>query len=236
MNGLKQVEAFWEKVCFDPHYEPSGRFRTYRDLVFEGMLEVVQNICPVTRSILSDEEIKKLFWDFLLASPPQSPVLRNLPWEVSQFLRRQGHPLLEEYPWLGELMEYEFLEIEVRFAEEGTGVVPPGAVALNPAHALGEYTWPVHFIDAKNHDVRVLPRGEFYLFLWRDPQSLEVKFMELNNLVAALIRQLKQGPMNIENLLEQTAKEVGIPLSGEYFQEGQSLIVDFLTQGILNRA
>jgi hypothetical protein len=233
MNGLKDVEAFWEKVCFDPHYQPEGRFQTYRDLVFEGMLEVVQNICPITRSILSDDELKKLFWDFLLASPPQSPVLRRLPWEVSQFLRKRNHPLLEKYPWLGELMEYEYLEIQVRFAEDIEKILAEGTISLQPAHALGEFTWPVHFIGRDRHDPRSLPRGKYYLLLWRDPASLEVKFMEINLLVAAMVKALGQGARTPEDLLETLAKQIGIPLSAGYLQEGRNLIRGFISQGIL---
>lgn len=236
MTRLGEVEAFWERVCFDPQYIPTGRFKTYRDLVFEGMIEVVQNICPVIHSILSEAELKKLFWDFLLASPPQSPVLRELPWEVSQFLRNHPYPLLEKYPWLGELMEYEYLEIQVRFAEEREDKSPTGTVSLNPAHALGEYTWPVHFISRENHDPARLPRGNFFLLLWRDPISLEVKFMEVNLLVAAMLKILANGPQSPEALLEAIAKEVGIPRSDEYLQEGRELIQNFISQGILRES
>ena len=233
MTRLAEVEAFWEKVCFDPHYQPTGRFQAYRDLVFEGMFEVIQNICPIVRSILSDEELKKLFWDFLLASPPQSPVLRRLPWELSQFLRKNRHPLLEKFPWLGELMEYEYLEIQVRFAEEEKGNTAPEKITLNPAHALGEYTWPVHFISDTHCDAKALPRGKYFLFLWREPKNLEVRFLEVNALVAAMLRNLQQGPQSPKDLLGKIALELGLPLSEEYLQEGQALIADFIAQGLL---
>jgi hypothetical protein len=236
MTRLAEVEAFWEKVCFDPQYQPEGRFQTYRDLVFEGMFEVIQSICPVIRSILSDEELKKLFWDFLLSSPPQSPVLRRLPWELSQFLQNGNHPLLKKYPWLGELMEYEYLEIQVRFAEEDEGPVPAGRVRLNHAHALGKYTWPVHFISEQHHDMKKLPRGNYYLFLWRDPKTFEVRFLESNALVAAMVKKLRSGSQDPEKLLHAIAKEVGIPVSDEYLREGHALIQDFIAQGLLRRS
>lgn len=232
MSTLRAVEAFWEKVCFDPDFQPEGRFQIYRDLVFEGMLEVMHNLCPVICGILGAEEIQSLFWDFLSKVGPQSVVLRQLPWEVSQFLRKGGHPFLEKYPWLGELMEYEYLEIRVRFAEDVHWNPAPGSVALNQAHALGEYTWPVHFISEKRHDPRELPRGDYFIFLWRDPQSLEVKFMEVNALVAGMLRRLERGPLNREILLKETGRDLGIDPSDEYLQEGRHLVKVFTEQGI----
>jgi hypothetical protein len=163
-------------------------------------------------------------------------VLRRLPWEVSQFLRDGKHPLLEKYPWLGELMEYEYLEIQVRFAEENEDKPPPGMIALHPAHALGEFTWPVHFISEKNHDAAALPRGNFYLLLWRDGASLEVKFMEVNLMVAAMVRALGQGAQTPEILLDAIAKQVGFPRSDEFLREGRDLIRNFTAQGILRAA
>ena len=233
MSSLQEVEAFWEKVCFDPNYQPEGRYQTYRELVFEGMLDVLQSICPVARGILSDEEWKQILWYFLKNSPPKSVVIRQLPYEASKYLRSQEHPFSEKYPWLGELMEYEYLEVKVRFAPEDEGRTPPGTLRLNPAHALGEYTWPVHFISEERYDPQELPRSDFFLFLWREPKELDVKFMEINPLVAALIHRLKQGPQESEGLLQAVAQDMGIEVSEEYLSEGRGLLKNFVKEGIL---
>lgn len=230
---LSQVETFWSQVCFDPDFKPEGRFQTYRELVFEGMLDVLQNICPVARGILSEEEWKQIFWDFLRKAPPQSVVLRRLPFEASQYLKANTHPLSKRYPWLGELMEYEYLEVGLRFAEEDQGSTPDGKIRLNPAHALGIYTWPVHFISEKNYDPNQLPRGEYSLLLWRHPESLEIKFMEINPLVRVLVQILESGPQKPDGLLRSVAQQMELEANSEYLTEGKELLENFSKKGIL---
>lgn len=231
--SLKEVEGFWSKVCFDPNYEPEGRYQTYRSLVFESMLDVLQNICPVARGILSEDEWKQVFWDFLRKAPPKSVVLRKLPYEASQYLKANPHPLSDRYPWLGELMEYEYLEVELRFAPEDHEKTPPGKLRLNPASALGLYTWPVHYISEDKHDPSTLPQAQYALFLWRHPESLEISFMEINPLVMALIQELQKAPQAPQDLLEKVGELMEIETSEAYFAEGQSLLENFKQKAIL---
>lgn len=233
MTSLADVETLWEKVCFDPDYQPEGRYQTYRDLVYEGMLDVLQSVCPVACEILRPAEWQQIFWEFLRKAPPKSVVIRQLPYEASQYLKSHEHCLSNRYPWLGELMEYEYLEVGVRFAEEFNLARASGQVSINPAHALAHYTWPVHYISGENFDPETLPRGEYYLFLWRDPESLEVHFMEVNSVVAVLFEQLKIQPQSVEKLLHQVAKQMEIEVSEAYLAEGNQLIEDLLDKGIL---
>ncbi len=233
MSSLKEIEAFWEKVCFDPNYQPEGRYQTYRELVFSGMLDVLQSICPVARGILSDGDWQQVLQEFLREAPPRSVVIRQLPFEASQYLKDHDHVLSETYPWLGELMEYEYLEVGVRFAPEVQVTGPKDSLSLNPAHALGAYTWPVHFISETRHDPDKLPRAEYFLFLWREPESLEVKFMEINPLVAAVFRHLQNGPLNEISLLQQVADEMEIEPGTEYLEEGKALLKGLADKGIV---
>ena len=233
MSSLKEIEAHWERVCFDPNYQPEGRYQTYRELVFSGMLDVLQSICPVARGILTEEEWQRVLHEFLRKAPPRSVVIRQLPFEASQYLKSHSHCLSESYPWLGELMEYEYLEVAVRFAPEQSSVGPAGTWSLNPAHALGQYTWPVHFISETRHNPESLPRGEYFLFLWRHPESLQVKFMEVNPLVAALFRTLQSGPAEEGALLIQVARSVGLQPNPEYLAEGADLLKGLADKGIV---
>lgn len=233
MSSLKDIEAHWEKVCFDPQFQPEGRYQTYRNLVFSGMLDVLQSICPVARGILSDAECRVVMQEVLLKAPPQSVVIRQLPYEASQYLKTHPHELSEKYPWLGELMEYEYLEVGVRFAPESCPEGPRGSLSLNPAHALAQYSWPVHFISETHFDPEKLPQGRYYLFLWRHPETLEVKFMEVNPLVAALFQVLEQGPLGETPLLSQVAELMELEPSEEYLSEGRELLKDMVSKGIL---
>jgi len=233
MSDLNQVESFWSKVCFDREFQPQGRFQVYRELVTERFVDVLHSVCPVAKSILSEGEWWDLVWDFLKHQPIQNVILRELPWEVSQYLKSHSHPLQGKYPYLGELIEYEFLELRAVFAPEDTGETPAGKVRLNPAHSLAKYRWPVHFISEELSDPEKIPQGEFHLLIWRDPESLDVEFMELNPLSAALIEILKGESASEKALLEKLAKEQEIPVSQEYLSEGATLIAELREKKIL---
>lgn len=230
---LEQTEKFWAKICFDGGYKPKGRYQVYRELVTERMLDTLKNISPVARGLLSDKEWWSLLWAFLKKSPPKSEILRELAGEFSQFLKTRRHPLFKKYPYLGELLEYEYLEIEMRFAPEDRAKTPAGKVRINPAHLLKTYVWPVHFIGENFRDPKKMPRGEYHLLLWRDPESLDVKFMEVNGLVASLLRGLEKGPKAALPLLKAVAKAQGIGIGPEYLAEGRSLLQSLMEKRIL---
>ncbi|MFO1462513.1 MAG: putative DNA-binding domain-containing protein [bacterium] len=233
LETLRQSEAFWAAICFDGKFKPKGRYQVYRELVTERLMQTLQNISPVARALLSEREWWRLLWDYLKNSPPKSEILRELAWELSQYLKSHRHPLQKKYPYLGELLEYEYLEIAMRFAPEDQGKAQRGKLRLNPAHVLATYCWPVHFISEEFRDPKKLPQGEYHLLLWREPDSLEVKFMELNSLVVALVRRLERGPCSPDALLKSVAKAHAIKPDAEYLKEGRALLADLGVKKIL---
>jgi uncharacterized protein len=233
MNSLQKAEGLWAKVCFDPKFQPRGRYNTYRNLIVNGLLDSVKGICPVTRSILSEKEWDKVFWAFLKNSTMRSVILRDVAFEFADYLKSHRHPLLKKYPYLGELIEYEAMEIKLRFAPEDEGKTSSGKLRLNPAHALVKYPWPVHFISEEFCNPKKLPRGEYYLLLWRELESLDVKFMEVNALVASLIQCLEGGEKSAVALLHALAKQHGIQANKEFLSEGEALIQELIAKDIL---
>lgn len=234
MSTLRESETFWSQVCFDRNYRPEGRYQVYRELVTERMFDVLKSVCPVAYGILGDDRLWDLLWDYLRDDPPQCEILRELPRLVSAYLRRGKHPLLAEFPYLGELMEYEFLEVRmIFFPEESGDEAEEGKLRLNPAHVLADYEWPVHFIGEEFSDAAKIPRGRFHLLLWREPKSLEVEFMEVNPLVASLIRRLETGDGKPADLLADLAAEHGISDSDEFAAEGSALLEELRQKGIL---
>src|SRR5204862_2626431 len=119
-----------------------------------------------------------------------------------------------------------YLEIAMRFAPEDRGKTERGKLRLNPAHVLATYVWPVHFISEEFKDPKRMPRGQYRLLLWREPDTLEVKFMEVNSLVASLIQRLKRKQEKAAALLPALAKANGLMASPEFLSEGRALLAD----------
>jgi len=232
MSGLSQTENFWAKVCFEPRFKPQGRYQLYRELVSDRMLQVLQNVCPVANEILTEAEWQKILGEYLKKSPPQSEILRDLPYEFSAWLKSHRHGLSKKFPYLGELVEYEAMEVKVNFLPDDAEKTPRGKLRLNPAHFLGHYRWPVHFLSADFHDIKKIPRGAYHLLLWRDSAD-NVNFMEVNALVASLIRELETGPKKLVELLKTIAAQNGIPAGEEFISEGKALMADLEEKEIL---
>ena len=87
--------------------------------------------------------------------------------------------------------------------------------------------------DRDFRDPKKMPRGDYHLLLWRDPQSLEVKFMEVNALVAGLLRRLEKGPAGAGPLLKAAAKAHRIHASAEFLAEGRGLLQSLQEKRIL---
>ena len=223
---LQETENFWAKICFDGKFRPKGRYQVYRELVTERLVQTLQNISPVARAFLTEEEWWKILWDFLKKAKLNSEILREAAWELSQYLKTRPHPLKKKYPYLGELLEYEYLEIAMRFAPEDEGKTERGKLRLNPAHVLATYAWPVHFISEEFKDPKRIPRGQYHLLLWREPDTLEVKFMEVNPLVASLIQKLERKQAKPAELLTALAKANDLKASPEFISEGRALLAD----------
>lgn len=233
MKSLAEIENFWAQICRNPEYPAVGRFKTYRHLVKSGFLDVLKNLNPVANELLSDGEWEVLYWDFVQKAPPQSSILRQLPQEFAEYLKTRAHPLVERYPYLGELIEYEYLEVAVRYGLNPPEKMKPAWLYLNPAHALRAYHWPVHFIDKNNSEPQNLPQGKYYLFLWRHSKNYEVKFMEVNPLVASLLEALVEKPFLRPALIQRVAKEHQILLSENFIKEAQILIESLIEKNIL---
>lgn len=232
-SSLQQAEQLWNRVCFDPLYQPKGRYRTYRDLIVWGMEDAARGVCPVARSILSETEWHRVFLEFLKKTPPQSHQLRDVAFEFADFLKAGGHCLAKKYPYLGELVDYEVAEIKLRFAPELPVKKMRGSLSVNPVHYLGAYRWPVHFIREDFKNPKEIPTGDYRLLLWRDSVNLEIHFLEINPLAATLLEVLQRKPSPLKSLLRAVAKRHGLAASVEFFSEGANLVRDFTEKGMI---
>ncbi|MCE9626137.1 MAG: hypothetical protein K8R69_11930, partial [Deltaproteobacteria bacterium] len=106
------------------------------------------------------------------------------------------------------------------------GKTERGKLRLNPAHVLATYVWPVHFISEEFKDPKQLPRGQYHLLLWREPDTLDVKFMEVNPLVASLIQRLERKQAKPAELLPAIARANALKASPEFLAEGRALLAD----------
>lgn len=188
------------------------RFEVYRRHVAFGLLSEVALDFPVIRSLVSDDEWNEFLNDFTAKRLRRSPIAHDVSEEFAVYLQKKYHgPLLKKYPYLPELAHYEFLElkllfdrnrplpkdVEKRFPQDLQNWAP----VLNPNRALRTYRWPVHYVSADYCSPRQVRPGRYSLLVYRDPESLAVRFVEPNALTADLIRSMATGRSSLARIL-----------------------------------
>jgi hypothetical protein len=87
------------------------RMQVYRELLFNNVCSFINLVYPVARSLLPEQQWQQLLTDFFRESQNQSPLYNDISLQFREFLTEKQHPILFEYPWLAELLQYEWLEL-----------------------------------------------------------------------------------------------------------------------------
>ncbi|GAC1352759.1 MAG: hypothetical protein NVS3B20_21060 [Polyangiales bacterium] len=221
----------------------TDRFRVYRRMARRRLRDTIHNSFPRLVAILSDR-FDPILERFFEQAPPKSPYIRDVPGEFAHFLGRSDvlqtesarlppSPLLPSLPpWVAELARYEWALLDTAYIaeEEGAQAVRVGELSmdfpavLTPAHRLLRLHWSVHRLTADIDRSAVVEAGrgahqareDFALCLYRDPDSHEVRALELTPLAASLLEEVARS--------EALAREVARNQSDSTAPRGTPLV------------
>jgi hypothetical protein len=164
------------------------RLMAYRELARQGLQEPLEDLFPVTRSLL-EEAWPPCVDAFLEARRIASPHYRDIGPAFLGWLVETGWGA-ERWPFLGELAHFEILEVLVaRYPDlpGPGGLAPePGAdrsLVLDPAAQVVAYTHAVHRATVA---FPVPPAVPAWILAYRDGEG-EARFLELTEATAALL-------------------------------------------------
>ncbi|HEX5037276.1 MAG TPA: putative DNA-binding domain-containing protein [bacterium] len=229
---------------------PFERLETYRKHVSIGLLGGIESAFPVLRSLVSQDEWNGLLNEFYLKRLTRSPIARQIFREFSNYLQKKYRgPLLKRLPYLKELAEYENLDIRILYdvdrpvegplaadwhaaaktPEELLSLVP----VLNPHQALRVYAWPVHRICKGFSTAKQVKPGRVALLVYRDPETLSVRFLESNPLVADLVGRMTKGEKTVGAILEALLKKHKPADPAAFVREGIGAIDVLKDKGVV---
>lgn len=211
----------------------------YRRLVFNIMEDMLESAYPITRNFLSDDEWRNLVHDFVVNHPCQSPQVWYMPGEFEQYFAGIKHPLQQKYPFINDLLKFEWLEVELFMMQDQEmplaveGNINKDCLVLNPEHKILSLSYPVHFknpnkISANDH-------RQYFLLGYRNRQG-HIQFTDLAPALLFMLESLKQQPKTIKQLLKEFQQVHNIHITGNdqetilvFFQElhKQELILGF---------
>lgn len=199
----------------------------YRRLVYNIVDDMLENAYPLTHELLSAKEWKSAVNEFFTNHPCQSPQVWYMPKEFYGYLTDSKHPLLNKYPFLKELIWFEWVELELFMMEDKKaeyttiGDILFSRLILNPEHQLLSFQYPVHHKNARY--ITVTDQSNYFVIAHRNTNGV-VAFTDMSPALVRIIEYLAEAPLSLKELFEQFQTEYSLPLS----QEHQQAIIRFV--------
>jgi hypothetical protein len=102
-------------------------------------------------------------------------------------------------------------------------------LVLNPEHELVHLQYPVHLKEAKH--ITAKDKGDYFLVMFREPDSGDVQFMQLSPALAMMIELLEEKPMSVTALAMEICGELQLELTQDILNMTQL----FTDQGLQNK-
>jgi len=209
----------------------------YRRLVFNVVKNTLEQAFPITQQVLTNEQWDELLFRFFLEHDCQTPQVWKLPAELCSYVMENQISEELELPWLDELLWFEWLEIEVHTMPDidagsvsNEGSLLNDIPVLNPEYRLEKLSYPFHLFPVKEAAEK---RGEYFVLLYREPESEKVHFMALATIHAYFIEQLSAGEQTIEELIRDTAEKIPDALPESLMQKAIPFFEELLNNRVI---
>jgi uncharacterized protein len=186
----------------------------YGGLISYGHHDVMESIYPYCCKLLG-KKWESLVDDYLLKFPPTHHNFNRLCCKLPEYLEKYGGSLLDRYPYLAELADYEWIELEK--LEEDTDIqvfsheslTDPEQIATlhpvrNPTLTVRDYKYNILEISDALEDGRKLPKKimpeRTLVAIYRNPKTHRCKFVEIGE-AAAQIVELARNSVTYQSLI-----------------------------------
>jgi len=195
---------------------PLRRMQAYRELVTNNVASAIDSCFPVASELVGAHRWENLVGSFFTEYRCTSPIYRDIPAQFLKWLEASAPAdLRADYPWLLELLHYEWMELALDIDPEeipSSGIAIhgrplEGVPILNPLARLLTYRFAVHRISNESRPERPEP-NPVHLVMVRQ-RDHEIGFLEVNPLVARLVEVLRDNDT-------RTGSEVLDSLQAEY--------------------
>ncbi len=226
------------------HPAPEGiedrRLRIYRRLFIGNVRSLLEGNFPVAAKILGEHEFATLVRRFYSEHASHTPYFPEIAREMLRFIEENPDCWAERWPYLYELMHYEWVELalgisseeidQVEHRREGDllGEVP----VVSPLAWRLAYHYPVEQLSVDYTPSEAPPEPTF-LVVWRDRED-KVRFLKLNPLSAQLIANLAEQPGHSgKDQLLALAQATGAPDPEAFVQAGLGMLEDWRSRDII---
>ncbi|MGY5354973.1 HvfC/BufC N-terminal domain-containing protein [Wenyingzhuangia sp. IMCC45467] len=181
----------------------------YRRLVFNNVLDSLETAYPLTEKLLGKEKWELLVNRFFSNYDIQSPQIWKMPEEFKNYILKHEPELTIKYPLLENLLNFEWLEVEIFMMMDITAPKPlPNTFILNPEMDMIRVDYPVHL---KNPNlITKADIGTYFICMHRNPDTGNVQFTNLSIPFVDVLEKLSAKPLTeteIKNILQKYASD-----------------------------
>lgn len=218
---------------------PARRMRVYEELLFNNLEGFLLACFPVTRRILGARAWRTTVRAFFRTHRCTSPLFRDIPEAFLTWMGQSGVQTFPQYPFLVELMHYEWLELRVETTPAGIdpsaldpdGDLMAGRPVVNPTLEIGCYAFPVHRIGPRFKPTAA-DGAEYCYLVYRDGDE-DVRFLAVNPLTAGLVALLREAPVTGRDALLRVAAERALETGQDFLAAGQAALEALRAQQVL---
>lgn len=186
----------------------------YGRLIHHGHHDVMESIYPYCQKLIG-KSWEKFVDRYFLAFPPSHYNLNRICRNFPAFLREHGGEFLELYPYLVDLADYEWIELEVLEADvdvelgDTASISKPEQVAqfyplVNPSCTMRYYDYPIPdivvILKEGSRPKRKFKKAATPVAAYRDSRH-RARFLELGSSAARLVEKAAASPATYQELL-----------------------------------
>jgi len=177
----------------------------YRKLVYNVIKDTIKNAYPITHKLIGKEKWKKAVAHFFENHKCQTPQVWMLPKEFCDYYTENPFPFNEEFTFIKELLQYEWLEIEVFMMEDlpierfKTETSSKEEVLIpNPEIKILPLQYPIHIKKIKQ--ITEEDKSQYFVTIHRDYNTKQVKFNDLSYPFVEMLIKINEEDTTINDL------------------------------------
>jgi hypothetical protein len=186
--------------------------RYYRQLIFNIIWDGVSNAYPITTDFLGEESMKNIVNDFFQHHRCQTFQVWQMPMEFKDYVIQNRQDLIQQYPFLPDLLLFEWMEIEIfmmpdeeypDYSEKGN--ILKDKLILNPEIQILNLQYPVHVYHPQK--IKENQKGNYFVLIHRHPEDKDVLFSDISEMSVKVLEHLSEQPLSFSELCEQMPVE-----------------------------
>jgi hypothetical protein len=209
----------------------------YRKMIYNVVYDSISTAYPLTKKLLHKTEWDTCIQKFFSSHACQSPFLWKMPFEFYGYVKEAEHELQHAYPFLSDLLLFEWVEIEVFMMEDTAisfkreGSIKSDSLVLNPATILQYFQYPVY--TKKADELTSEDIENYFLLTYRNPNTHVVAYLEVSPMLARMIEYLDQEIQSIDVLIKRFSTETNQQLNNEVKNNISIFFENCLNKGII---